>query len=324
MARLFGTDGSGCRRLRAHAELARGLGRAAVAVLAERAEHRPVFLVGRDPRDSGVWLEEALVGGIHDAGGDVLRVGVEPTPAIAFLTIDAGADAGVVISASHNPPEYNGIKFFGPDGMKLPDGVEDGSRRRSPIPPPERRGGGSIAELEGGRERYLAHLLGAAGARLNGMTLVVDCANGAASEVAPALPATRRERPRDARHPTVRTSTSTAGRCIPRWRAPPSWRSAPTPGCRTTATPDRALFVDREGTHDRRRSGPRRVRDRDEGVGVAAERRGRHDGDGEPRVPSRDDGRRASRCPRPRWATATSSRRCSRKGSRSAESSPAT
>jgi phosphoglucosamine mutase len=188
MARLFGTDGvRGVAGSELTTELARGLGRAAVAVLAEQAELRPVFLVGRDPRDSGVWLEEALVGGIHDAGGDVLRVGVEPTPAIAFLTIDAGADAGVVISASHNPPEYNGIKFFGPDGMKLPDGVEDRIEAALADPATQRRGDGSVAELEGGRERYLAHLLGAAGARLDGMTLVVDCANGAASEVAPEL-----------------------------------------------------------------------------------------------------------------------------------------
>ena len=126
MARLFGTDGvRGIAGSELTADLARGLGRSAVRVLAEGVEHRPVFLLGRDPRESGAWLEEALVAGIHEAGGDVLLAGVEPTPAIAFLTIDGGADAGVVISASHNPPEYNGIKFFGPNGMKLPDAVED-------------------------------------------------------------------------------------------------------------------------------------------------------------------------------------------------------
>jgi phosphoglucosamine mutase len=112
---------------------------------------------------------------------------VEPTPAIAFLTIDAGADAGVVISASHNPPEYNGIKFFGPDGMKLPDAVEDRIEAALGEPAPPGAADGSIQELEGGRERYLAHLESAAGARLDGMSIVVDCANGAASEVAPVL-----------------------------------------------------------------------------------------------------------------------------------------
>ena len=188
MGRLFGTDGvRGVAGSELTEELARGLGRAAVAVLAEAASHRPVFLLGRDPRESGVWLEEALVAGIHEAGGDVLLAGVEPTPAVAFLTVDAGADAGVVISASHNPPEYNGIKFFGANGMKLPDAVEDAIEAVLADPSPAVAADGSIRPLEGGRERYLAHLESAAGARLDGMTVVVDCANGAASDLAPTL-----------------------------------------------------------------------------------------------------------------------------------------
>jgi phosphoglucosamine mutase len=110
MTRLFGTDGvRGVAGSELTAELAHALGRAAVTVLAVEAKHRPVFLLGRDPRESGIWLEDALVSGIHEAGGDVLLAGVEPTPAVAFLTIDARADAGVVISASLNPPESNGI-----------------------------------------------------------------------------------------------------------------------------------------------------------------------------------------------------------------------
>jgi phosphoglucosamine mutase len=188
MARLFGTDGiRGIAGSELTATLARGLGRAAVGVLATGVEHRPVFVLGRDPRESGTWLEEALVEGIHEAGGDVLLAGVEPTPAVAFLTIDAGADAGVVISASHNPPEYNGIKFFGPNGMKLPDVVEDRIEAELSDTPPPVAQGGSIQDLSGGRERYLAHLEAAAGARLDGMTIVVDCANGAASGLAPTL-----------------------------------------------------------------------------------------------------------------------------------------
>lgn len=188
MGRLFGTDGvRGVAGSELTAELARGLGRAAVTVLAVHAGHRPLLLLGRDPRESGAWLEDALVGGIHEAGGDVLLAGVEPTPAVAFLTIDAGADAGVVISASHNPPEYNGIKFFGPNGMKLPDADEDRIEVALGAPVPSTAEEGSIRELEGGRERYLAHLEDAAGARLDGMTIVVDCANGAASALAPVL-----------------------------------------------------------------------------------------------------------------------------------------
>jgi phosphoglucosamine mutase len=188
MARLFGTDGvRGVAGSELTAELARGLGRAAVTVLADEARHRPVFLLGRDPRESGAWLEDALVAGIHEAGGDVLLAGVEPTPAVAFLAIDAEADAGVVISASHNPPEYNGIKFFGANGMKLPDRVEDRIEEALGDAVQPAAGEGSIRELEGGRERYLAHLEKAAEARLDGMTLVVDCANGAASALAPVL-----------------------------------------------------------------------------------------------------------------------------------------
>jgi phosphoglucosamine mutase len=188
MTRLFGTDGvRGVAGSELTTELAHALGRAAVTVLTVEAKHRPVFLLGRDPRESGIWLEDALVGGIHEAGGDVLLAGVEPTPAVAFLTIDAGADAGVVISASHNPPEYNGIKFFGSNGMKLPDGVEDKieAALHDPVPAPLIEG--SIQVLKGGRERYLAHLVKAAGTRLDGMTIVVDCANGAASNLAPVL-----------------------------------------------------------------------------------------------------------------------------------------
>jgi phosphoglucosamine mutase len=188
MGRLFGTDGvRGVAGSELTTELARGLGRAAVTVLAVETRHRPVLVLGRDPRESGTWLEKALVGGIHEAGGDVLLAGVEPTPAVAFLTIDVGADAGVVISASHNPPEYNGIKFFGANGMKLPDDVEDRIEAALGDPAPSSTEEASIRELQGGRERYLAHLEKAAGARLDGMTLVVDCANGAASGLAPVL-----------------------------------------------------------------------------------------------------------------------------------------
>ena len=120
MGRLFGTDGvRGLAGSELTAELAYGLGRAAVVVLGRHGAGRATLVVGRDPRASGEWLEDALVDGIRSAGGDVILAGVEPTPAIAFPTVDARASAGVVISASHNPPEYNGIKFFSNAGMKL-------------------------------------------------------------------------------------------------------------------------------------------------------------------------------------------------------------
>lgn len=188
MGRLFGTDGvRGIAGTELTADLARGLGAAAVRILGDPGGGSPLFVVGRDPRSSGVWLERALVDGITGAGGDVLLAGVEPTPAVAFLTVDRGASAGVVISASHNPPEHNGIKLFAGNGSKLPDEQENAieAALRAPEPPTSR---GSVARLgDEARETYLAHLQDAAEARLDGMTVVVDCANGAASGVAPEL-----------------------------------------------------------------------------------------------------------------------------------------
>jgi phosphoglucosamine mutase len=187
MARLFGTDGvRGLAGAELSAELVRRLGVAAVTVLGAHGDRRPSFVVGRDTRSSGTWLEAALATGIRQAGGDVMLAGVEPTPAVAFMTVDLGASSGVVISASHNPAEYNGIKFFGADGMKLSDELEDeieanlggGVDDRDP---------GVVRPIGDARERYVAHLVGAASARLDGMTVVVDPANGAASELAPDL-----------------------------------------------------------------------------------------------------------------------------------------
>jgi phosphoglucosamine mutase len=134
-----------------------------------------------------VWLEEALVEGITAAGGDVWLAGVEPTPAIAFLAANAGASSGVVISASHNPPAYNGIKFFSSEGMKLPDDVED-AIEAALGDQGAWTGRGEVRELPPeGRDRYLAHLASAAWAPLDGMRVVVDAANGSASVLAPAI-----------------------------------------------------------------------------------------------------------------------------------------
>jgi phosphoglucosamine mutase len=184
-ARLFGTDG-----VRGRAgedlthDLAFRLGRAAVVALGRHGERRPTVLVGRDTRASGEWLEDALVEGIRAAGGDAVLAGVEPTPAIAFLTIELGASAGAVISASHNPPKDNGIKFFGRTGTKLSDELEDEIEALLAVDVTLAHTG-EVRPVGDGIERYLAHLIDAAEAPLEGMSIVVDCANGAASHVAP-------------------------------------------------------------------------------------------------------------------------------------------
>ncbi|MDQ3990833.1 MAG: phosphoglucosamine mutase [Actinomycetota bacterium] len=186
MGRLFGTDGvRGVANRDLTPELAFSLGRAAVAVLG--GGRRPSIVVGRDTRGSGEMIQAALSAGIASAGGNVLRLGVVPTPAVAFLTRQAGARAGVVISASHNPPEYNGIKFFSGEGMKLPDAVEDEIERLVADPDGPRPEGAAVGrvtdvpELLGG---YVEHLLAAA-TTLGGMRVVVDAANGAAYRLAP-------------------------------------------------------------------------------------------------------------------------------------------
>src|SRR6185312_12266274 len=188
MGRLFGTDGvRGVAGTELTAELAAGLGRAAVTVLGRHGAGEAVVVVGRDPRASGVWLEEALTGGIRAAGGDVILAGVEPTPGIAFMTVDLGASAGVVISASHNPPEDNGIKFFSREGRKLPDAIEDEIEAALNAPAPDAATAGEVRTAGDAAAGYVEHLVGAALAPLDGMHVVVDCANGSASFVAPAL-----------------------------------------------------------------------------------------------------------------------------------------
>jgi phosphoglucosamine mutase len=185
MGRLFGTDGiRGVAGEDLTTDLAYALGRAAVLALGNEVHGRPTFVVGRDTRASGEMLEKALVGGISAAGGDALLAGVQTTPAVAFLTVDLGATSGVVISASHNPPQDNGIKFFDATGYKLPDKVEDEIERMLEEGEHEAPAeSGTSRVLEGAQRRYLDHLREAAEAPLVGWKIVVDCANGAASEV---------------------------------------------------------------------------------------------------------------------------------------------
>ncbi|HEV7727690.1 MAG TPA: phosphoglucosamine mutase [Modestobacter sp.] len=193
MGRLFGTDGV---RGRANAdltpELALSVARAAAGVLADRdGTSRPVAVVGRDPRASGEMLEAAVVAGLASAGAEVLRVGVVPTPAVAFLTGQTGADLGVMISASHNPMPDNGIKLFSRGGHKLPDAVEAAIERQvtgrdgSGDHRPTGGGVGRVRDLSGAVEDYTDHVLSALREPLEGLRVVVDCAHGSASRCAP-------------------------------------------------------------------------------------------------------------------------------------------
>ena len=188
MGDLFGTDGiRGIAGEDLTGDLARRIGRATAMVFRAHGEERPRVLVGRDTRASGVELEAALAEGFCSAGCDVLLAGVQTTPAVAFLTVDAGASSGVVISASHNPPEYNGIKMFGPEGYKLSDQLEAEIERlvgENESESPD-DGEGSAIALEDATDRYIAHLVSAAETSLDGLSVVVDAANGASAVEAP-------------------------------------------------------------------------------------------------------------------------------------------
>ncbi|MFD5519016.1 phosphoglucosamine mutase [Streptomyces sp. NPDC127066] len=196
MGRLFGTDGvRGVANADLTAELALGLSVAAAHVLAEAGTfegHRPVAVVGRDPRASGEFLEAAVVAGLASAGVDVLRVGVLPTPAVAYLTGVLGADLGVMLSASHNAMPDNGIKFFARGGHKLADELEDRiegvyeeHRTGAPWDRPTGSGVGRVNSYDQGFDQYVAHLIGVLPNRLDGLKVVLDEAHGAAARVSP-------------------------------------------------------------------------------------------------------------------------------------------
>jgi phosphoglucosamine mutase len=187
MGRLFGTDGvRGVFGRDLTTDLARSIGTAAVTVLVRERRRAPTFVIGRDTRASGPVLEDALVEGILAGGGNVIRAGVVPTPAVAFLTAELGVECGVVISASHNPPEDNGIKLFGFRGFKLSDRLEDDIEAELGAETGARPCGNEVA-VPSEASSYVDHVVSAAEARLDGMRVVVDCANGAASAFAPAV-----------------------------------------------------------------------------------------------------------------------------------------
>ncbi|MEO3856811.1 phosphoglucosamine mutase [Acrocarpospora sp. B8E8] len=188
MGRLFGTDGvRGVAGRDLTAELAMDLSVAAAHVLRDAGRSRPLAVVGRDPRASGEFLEAAVVAGLASSGMDVLRLGVLPTPAVAYLTPALGADLGVMLSASHNPAPDNGIKFLTRGGFKLPDAVENEIEDRlgEPWERPVGSAVGRVREAYGEANRYVAHLLTSLPHRLDGLRVVVDCAHGAAHMVAP-------------------------------------------------------------------------------------------------------------------------------------------
>ena len=188
---LFGTDGiRGLANRDLTAELALDVSVAAAHILVESlgfTTERPRAIVGRDSRASGEFLEAAIVAGLASAGVDVYRVGIMPTPAIAYLVGESEADLGVVISASHNPMPDNGIKIFSRGGGKLDDALEAAieARMNEPWERPTGRRVGRIISDETANERYLAHLLSSVNVSLVGLKVVVDCANGASSIVAP-------------------------------------------------------------------------------------------------------------------------------------------
>ncbi|MEV6343408.1 phosphoglucosamine mutase [Actinoplanes sp. NPDC051851] len=193
MGRLFGTDG-----VRGLAngdlltpELALSVAVAAARVLVESdSSHQPLAIVGRDPRASGEMLEAAVVAGLTSAGANVVRVGVLPTPAVAYLVGQTGADLGVMLSASHNAMPDNGIKLFAAGGQKLPDELEERIEKtiedgHGLVGRPTGAGIGRVHDLLDGAEHYIKHLVESLPHRLEGIKVVVDCANGAASEVGP-------------------------------------------------------------------------------------------------------------------------------------------
>lgn len=187
MGRLFGTDGvRGLYEQDLTLDLAYKLGQAGAKVLGD--SHQPKIVIGMDTRYSGQLLEKALIEGILSVGGEAVSVGVLPTPAVAVITRQIKADGGIVISASHNPYEYNGIKFFDGRGFKLPDVVEDQIEKvifgADLI---DEKKGGKHWQLDQPEAYYLDHIKEAVKTDLTGLKIVLDCANGAAAYIGPSF-----------------------------------------------------------------------------------------------------------------------------------------
>jgi phosphoglucosamine mutase len=188
MGRLFGTDGvRGVANTELTCELSMQIGRAAAMVLSKNLNGRkPKVLIGMDTRASSQMLESAITAGLCSVGADVLQLGVVPTPAVAFLVCKYGCDAGVMISASHNPCEYNGIKIFQSTGFKLPDELENEIEEIildnvTKIPTPIGGEVGRVTKCKNAVEDYIEHLLSDTDMNFNGYKIALDCANGSSS-----------------------------------------------------------------------------------------------------------------------------------------------
>ncbi len=189
--RLFGTDGvRGVANEELTGELAFSIGKAAAYVLSKETEKTPLIIIGKDTRNSGYMLEYALAAGICSMGANVLLLGVIPTPAVAYLTRKYKADAGVVISASHNSAEYNGIKIFNGEGYKLSDEMEEEIEDLvlGEVPMPQAPRGDRLGKMkreENALKDYADYVKSIAECNLEGMKIAIDCANGASYKVAP-------------------------------------------------------------------------------------------------------------------------------------------
>ena len=192
MSRMFGTDGvRGVAGTELTCELAMQIGRAAAVVLTKHTSHKPKLIIGKDTRISSDMLEAAMVAGICSVGADAEILGVVPTPAVAYLVKKYGADAGVMISASHNPVEYNGIKLFNGEGYKLSDSLEDEIEAliHGDLTPYLKNNIelGRVTRVKSAVVDYVKHLTASLDDNLEGMTVAVDCANGSASVTAELL-----------------------------------------------------------------------------------------------------------------------------------------
>lgn len=193
MGRLFGTDGArGVANVELTAELAMNIGRAAAMVLISDEVEHPTILIGKDTRLSGDMLEGALIAGLCSVGANVELLGVVPTPAVAYLVGKYNADAGIMISASHNPFEFNGIKIFSSDGCKLPDDLENRIEEIVldnvvPYALAKDENIGKVTRMDDAVEDYVDHVAKSIGCDLEGMEIALDCSNGSSSRTAEKL-----------------------------------------------------------------------------------------------------------------------------------------
>ena len=193
MGRLFGTDGvRGIANGTLTCELAMNIGRAAACVLTANTEHRPKFIIGSDTRISSDMLISAICAGVTSVGADVTVLGVVPTPAVAYLVGKYNADAGIMISASHNPASFNGIKIFSSDGFKLPDALEEQietliiyNNLGASVVTGEKIG--TVSYSNTAIDDYITHIRSTISSKLNGLKIAVDCANGSSSVTASKL-----------------------------------------------------------------------------------------------------------------------------------------